>query len=365
VNVIENVVSYAKVATRIVDKRGAPLHLIFFITNRCDFACQHCFLIANGELNNKSRNILTLEEIEKIARSVPNLAALSLTGGEPFLRKDYTDIVRCFLRYSELKSLTTVTNGVKLERILPKLEPVLQEKPELNVFITVSLDGSEQAHNIIRQKENAFSRSISTIRELRELRAKYPRFAVGVNSTYIGTNFSDLMRLYDVLEEVKPHYVTLNIMRGVDWKDRPGGLSTDEYRQLNERKNALMSRLDHQRTFLQKVLRAKDAVMTELIAETYNQNASMNACYGGQLIGVLKDNGEVFPCEQLSTPLGNVRENDHDFMRVWQSDVAQRERAMIKARQCHCTWECSMSPNVLFNPALYPRLAKAFIKQNA
>ncbi len=93
---IATAISYGKIAARVIDKNGAPLHLIFFITNLCDFACQHCFLIANGELNNKSRQMMTLDEIEKIARSVPSLAALSLTGGEPFLRKDYTDIVRCF-----------------------------------------------------------------------------------------------------------------------------------------------------------------------------------------------------------------------------------------------------------------------------
>jgi len=65
-----------------------------------------------------------------------------------------------------------------------------------------------------------------------------------VNSTYIGTNYADLMELYDDLEEVQPHYLTLNLMRGVDWQDRPPKLSTDDYCRLNARKNALMDRLD-------------------------------------------------------------------------------------------------------------------------
>ena len=125
-----------------------------------------------------------------------------------------------------------------------------------------------------------------------------------------------------------------------------------------------MSHLTDRRTFLQKVLRAKDTVMTEIIAETYDQDASLIPCYGGRLLGILKDNGEVFPCEQLSTPLGNVRDAGYDFMKVWKSQEAERERQMIKDRKCHCTYECSMAPNVLFNPALYPKLAKAFVKQN-
>jgi hypothetical protein len=104
--------------------------------------------------------------------------------------------------------------------------------------------------------------------------------------------------------------------------------------------------------------------MTDLIAQTYDQDTSVNPCYGGQLLGILKDNGEVFPCEQLSAPLGNVRETGYDFMRVWDSAAAEHERELIKARKCHCTYECSMAPNVLFNAALYPRLAKVFFKQN-
>jgi MoaA/NifB/PqqE/SkfB family radical SAM enzyme len=351
-----------RLAGRVVNKDGAPLHLIFFVTNRCDFSCSHCFLIASGELNDKTHVLLSLDEIDKIARSVPNLVALSLTGGEPFLRADYSEIVRSFVRHTDLKSLTSVTNGVKADRILPHLERLLAET-DLSIFITVSIDGSEHAHNVIRRKPDAFARSIETIRQLKKLRKRYPRFAVGVNSTYIGTNYSDLMELYDDLENVGPDYVTLNLMRGVHWQDRPEGLSTVEYRQLNARKNELMARLTDKRTLLQKVLRAKDAVMTELIANTYEQNRSLFPCYGGQLLGILKDDGEVYACEQLSTSFGNVRRYDYDFMEVWHAETAELERQRIRAHQCHCTYECSMSPNVLFNPSLYPRVVGAFMQQ--
>ena len=44
--------------------------------------------------------------------------------------------------------------------------------------------------------------------------------------------------------------------------------------------------------------------------------------------------------------------------------AAKAERQKIKAGKCHCTYECSMSPNILFNPKMYPQLGKAFIRQN-
>ena len=347
---------YARMAARIVRKDGQPLHLILFVTNRCDLACEHCFLIAAGELNDKSRRILTLDEIRRLAPSVPDLTALSLTGGEPFLRKDYGDIVRAFAAATRLRTLSTTSNGVKAERIAPQLEPLLHDL-DVSVILILSLDGSEETHDRIRRKPGAFRGTLETLRRLKNLRRRYPAFSVGVNSTYIGSNFDDLMALYDVLEDVRPHFVKLTMMRGVDWTDRPPNLDVDEYRRLNARRDRLMNGRDG-RTPLGNLLRAKDQVMAHLVAETYERNRSVNPCYAGRLMGVIKDNGDVFACEQLSTPLGNLRDFDYDFARIWFGKTAEAQRASIKARQCHCTYECVMSSNVLFNPANYGRLLR-------
>ena len=348
---------YARMAVRIVRKDGLPLHLILFITNRCDLACEHCFLIAANELNDKSRRILTLDEIRRLAPSVPDLTVLALTGGEPFLRKDYGDIVRAFAAATRLRILSTVSNGVKAERIVPQLEPVLHDL-DISVFLSLSLDGSEEAHDHIRRKPGAFARTLETLRRLESLRRRYPALSIGVNSTYTGGNFDDLMALYDVLEDVKPHFVNLNMMRGVDWTDRPPNLDVDEYRRLNVRKNRLLNGRDG-RSLLLSLVRAKDRVMTHLIAETCERNRSVNPCYAGRLMGVIKDNGDVFACEQLSAPLGNLRDFDYDFARIWFGEAAEAQRASIKARKCHCTFECAMSSNVMFNPAHYGRLLRA------
>lgn len=346
----------AAIAGRVVGKDGGgPLHLVFFVTNRCDFHCEHCFLIETGELNDRSRRILTLDEIDRIARSLPGLIALSLTGGEPFLRTDYADIVRSFVRHTRLMSLSTVTNGVWADRVLPHVEPILEETA-LSFFLSISVDGSEEAHDRIRNKPKAFRRTLESIRRLRLLRERYPRFSLGVNSTYNGSNFGDIMELYELLEEVGPHYVTLNLLRGVDWEDRQEGLCMEEYRRLNERRRRLMKRCDPGRTLFQRVIQAKDRVMSDLLARTYEEKRSLFPCYGGRLLGVLKDNGDVLPCEQLNNPLGNVRDSDYDFMAVWRSAEARRRRRFIVERRCHCTYECVMSSNVLFNPRMYPRL---------
>ncbi|MAF95307.1 MAG: hypothetical protein CMM60_06090 [Rhodospirillaceae bacterium] len=361
---VKNALDYARTTTRIVNKDGPPLHLIFFITNLCDFRCEHCFLVTNGELNDKTRPQLTLEEIDRIAHSVPDLVALSLTGGEPFLRKDLPEIVRSFVRHTNVKTLNLVTNGARVERILPQIGSILKDA-DLSVFLTISFDGGEEGHNRIRRKPKAFSQALETLDTLLQLSARHWNLAIGVNSTFIGTNFDDLMALYDVLEATPPDYATLNLMRGIDWRDRPVELNMVEYLELYRRKDRLHKASDGRRTLLQSVMKAKDTVMAHALAQTYEQNASLYSCYGGQLLGVLKDNGELFACEQLNTPFGNVREAGYDLSKVWESAQAQEEREQIKNRRCHCTYECTMSSNILFNPRFYPKLLSSYLRKGA
>ena len=72
----------------------------------------------------------------------------------------------------------------------------------------------------------------------------------------------------------------------------------------------------------------------------------------------IKDNGDVFACEQLSTPIGNLSTVDYDLSKIWFSDIAKQQRRSIANKECHCTYECVSSCNILFNPKNYPRLVK-------
>ena len=85
-------VSYA---SRIIRKSGPPIQLTFFLTSRCNLRCEHCFYWK--ELDADHSNELKIDEIKKIAQSLPRLLVLSITGGEPFVRKDICDVVSTFV----------------------------------------------------------------------------------------------------------------------------------------------------------------------------------------------------------------------------------------------------------------------------
>ena len=80
-------------------KKTPPNEVILFITSLCNFACETCFY---SEKLNDTKNDLTFEELEKISSNFKEIRLLLLTGGEPYLRKNFFEIMK--IRKSLTKS---------------------------------------------------------------------------------------------------------------------------------------------------------------------------------------------------------------------------------------------------------------------
>ena len=144
-------------------KRILPEYVTFFVTNRCNCRCKHCFFWK--ELN-KTKDELTLEEIRRISKSMGRFSVLSLTGGEPFLRKDLFEIIKAFYANNKIKHLVLPTNGTIDARGLA--EKVLKECPKLKVRIFVSMDDIGEKHDKIRNLKGVFSNAITNFKRLKE-----------------------------------------------------------------------------------------------------------------------------------------------------------------------------------------------------
>ena len=69
--------------------------------------------------------------------------------------------------------------------------------------------------------------------------------------------------------------------------------------------------------------------------------------------------GQVLPCELLiDKQIGNVRDVDYDFKKLWYSPKADEIRRYIRDTKCFCTYECFLTINILFNPLVLPRVFK-------
>jgi cyclic pyranopterin phosphate synthase len=88
------------------------------ITDRCNIRCFFC-MPETGINYVPHAEILTFEEIERFARIAAGLGVnkIRITGGEPLLRKDMTELVRMLAAVPGIQDLALTTNGVMLEEM--------------------------------------------------------------------------------------------------------------------------------------------------------------------------------------------------------------------------------------------------------
>ena len=91
--------------------------------------------------------------------------------------------------------------------------------------------------------------------------------------------------------------------------------------------------------------------------KNYSTNEFISNCHAGTLFGIIASNGDIFPCEILeNSKLGYLRENNLNFMKIWENNIAKKTVKDIIDTKCRCTYECGMSFNILGNVKYHPKL---------
>lgn len=329
-----------RITKKIVSKEDAlPERVTFFVTNECNLRCKHCFFWKDLD---KKTDLLTLPEIKEISQTMGNFSSLSLTGGEPFLRKDLAQIARAFRKKSKIKRLSIPTNGTLTEKVINTTEKIAQENPNLSVIVKVSLDGLEATHDKIRGEPGCFQKALETYKNLKELQKTHPNLKLGTLTTQTGSNQNDLNELFNfVFFELGPDQVSLNLIRGETKDSSLKNVNLDLYQKLQRRIR------NYTRGILPKIYKKK---VTDLITKTVRTNTWQTPCYAGILTAVIRENGNVFPCELLNKKMGNLRDFNYNFNNLWESRQAQEVRKYIKETKCFCHHECTVPVNIFFNP---------------
>ncbi|MFQ5739100.1 MAG: radical SAM protein [Acidobacteriota bacterium] len=346
----------AKIASRLFLKRGLPVNLIFFVTSRCNLLCTHCFY---WEELNKPKEELNLDEIERISRSLPNLLSLSLTGGEPYLRPDLPDIAAAFERNSQVRNIQIPSNGLLVDKTIQRTEELLRKVRRARVCTGISLDGPEAIHNSIRQNARSFGRALESLAELKKLKPSFPNLSVGVAFTVTAANQQHLDEFYRfVSEDLEPDAITITLARGSPLDPSLTEVDLSLYNRFYEK--VLQYRKAHGfcSRWSDRIVIAKEEETYRLVSEAARSQSRVSPCYGGELIGVLAETGDVHVCETLDRSMGNVRDFGCDFAALWESQQAEAGRLFQKTLGCQCTYECAMSVNTLFNPRRALRIAR-------
>ncbi len=320
-----------------------PGRLVLAVTRRCNLRCSMChtYDLEPGEE-------LSAEEIGTLCGSIPNLTWLDVTGGEVFLRKDIEAVFRAILTNSpRLAVLHFPTNGWFCERVLAVLKLIGELRPDLDVLVTVSLDGPESLHDQIRGQKGSFQRALDTFQQIRRL--------PGVEA-YIGTTVSRTNEYaMDAMEvELRRHIPDFDPRL---WHKNWLQISQHFFgNQADEDKHPLDG------AALAASHRASRGVPKSAVdlmewaflvnLESYLKGAklgfSCQALHGSCFVSA---DGFLYPCHVYDRPLGNVRDWDLDLAGLWSSAEVISARRDVKELACGgCFTPCEAYPAIAGSP---------------
>jgi MoaA/NifB/PqqE/SkfB family radical SAM enzyme len=339
-NAGNRILRHARITWRNYQDLPSPPFLILFINSTCNQKCEHCFYWRN--LNR--RDDLSKEELFALSRSLGRIENLNLSGGEPFLRPEFGEICRQFIRHNKVRQIYVPTNGYFADRTVRQISETLKEK-DLDLFVAeISLDGLGEFHNKFRGSPGAFDKAIQTYDALAKLQESDPRLRIHSISTATDVNMDEIRRLTTYLFDRCPKmdHHNLALIRGDRKNPSLQGPGLDEYQGLYE--------------YIRRLWAPREAGRYGSIVEPMLQWAKSRTaatrtqvvpCRAGVLNAVVYSNGDVSVCEN-HPPLGNLRERS--FWEIWNSPEAQALRKSIAAKECHCTNEVFLWPSITYQP---------------
>ena len=229
-NTLARIARHARITWRNLQPHPSPPFLILFINSTCNQKCEHCFYWRN--LNRPDD--LTVDEMVALSRSLGRVENLNLSGGEPFLRKEFAEICRQFIRHNKVRQIYVPTNAYFTDRMVDQIGETLEEK-ELELFVAeFSLEGVGEFHDRFRVSPGSFERAMESYEALVELQRRDPRLRIHATSCATHVNLDEIRRLttylYDRCPRMEHHNLVL--IRGDRKNPSLQGPALNDYQQL-------------------------------------------------------------------------------------------------------------------------------------
>jgi MoaA/NifB/PqqE/SkfB family radical SAM enzyme len=322
-----------------LDKPSPPF-LVLFINSICNMKCEHCFYWTS--LN--QRDDLSKDEIFRLSDTLGPIENLNLSGGEPFLRKEFGEICRKFIQTNSVKQIYVPTNGYYTDKTIAAISEVLKE-PSLDLFVAeISLDGMPEFHDRFRVAPNSFKKAMETYDALVRLQASDPRLRIHSISTATDVNMDEIRKLTTYLYQRCPKmdHHNLAIIRGDRKNQTLRGPVLAQYEDLYEYIRRLWAPREQGRYGS-----SVEPMLQWAKVATVKEARQVVPCKAGRISGVVYANGDVGVCE-IHKPIGNLRQKS--FPEIWHSEEARALRTSIANRECHCTTEVFLWSSIVYQP---------------
>jgi MoaA/NifB/PqqE/SkfB family radical SAM enzyme len=304
-----------------------PLTASVSITLRCNSKCYYCDVWKWGDFFPDP----TIEELKKIFSSLANLGVkvVTLSGGEPLLRKDIEEIISIINNHNMRAQI--VTNGVLLSK--EKINRLVQSRL---TSITLSLDTVDPE---VYQKLRGVPFEIAqrALESLIYIKEESPQIYVGISCVINRYNIGKLVPLVEKITDISKGKILINFQ---SYERVPGRVNDDlipdpemypalrgEIEKLIEMKGKGFP-ISNSSTFLTWI---PDFLI-------YNKMPKGFKCTAGYTGVYIWSDLMLHPCNQLPAIADLHKEDLED---VWFSHKFKEQRIKMKRRECRgCLLYC-------------------------
>lgn len=314
----------------------------FAVTSACNSRCQTCQVWRLHQQNPKNfKKDLSLKEIRQFFSQLPEeFVWLSLSGGEPFLRKDLGEICKAATKSMPNLGLISIpSNGLLTKPILETTKKILKTSLK-NLFLNFSLDGPEAIHDQIRGIKGAYQKTWTTYTKVLQLVRKEPRLHVNLETTISRLN---ILYLKDFFEKLLSdgHKITLTLAHtGYLYKNQRGNNDFVNIDQDSKKLKQIIEMVQKKLTPWSFVEAIERIYLRKIMNFYENRRKQPIACTALKTSIALDSQGNLLPCFMWGKKLANIRQGDYDLKKILKKNQRQfkRARKMIVRQLCPNCW---------------------------
>lgn len=350
-------------------KKFNPMTVTYSVTAACQSKCKTCQIGAMFcQDPSRAKNDLKLEEIEKIFKTMKPVYFFNLSGGEPFMRDDLPEIVELACKYLKPRVVHTPTNAILSDKIIRETERIIkivrEYDPTVQFTVKPSIDGVGDKHDEIRGVKGNFKCLLKTIEGLKKLEEKYDNFHLELGTVISNFNIDDLDEIEDFVHSlgVESYRNEVAECRTEFFNlEDPITPPADVYQRLIKDFARKVEDNIGKKKKLARTTEAMRVVYYDLAGRILKEKRQVIPCYAGVSNVHINYDGGVWPCCVLgySQQMGNLRDYNYDFQKLWHSKKAEEVRKYIKGKNCACPLANQAYSNELMH---VPTLVKAGVK---
>lgn len=289
---------------------GVPLSAHIDITWRCNERCVHCYLDHEG------KGEMTTAEVKDTIRQLSECGTffLSISGGEPLLRRDCFEILE-YARGLRL-NVKLKTNAVMIG---PKEAARIKQLGIEQVQISLYSHRAE-VHDSITKLPGSWRRTIDAVTRLKANGVKVS--LTNVLMTHNSGHAKAVKRLADELGVAFVVDPTITPKLNGDWSITSLGISRQELEEIY-----------HTEEF------GGAAEFCAPVSAVDDDILEGHSCSAGHTLAYISPFAEVFPCVQFPMSCGSLR--TQSFREIWWRSAALNELRSVRVRDLHTCSHCT------------------------